>query len=231
MKLWLLDGSIASSITQICSLPVTFPTGEIIPLDFYLTPLDSACKAILGYSFLSRYNPLVDWAEGKITFHHTEQHVSPPSSPPFKSAVVDDGDPILVSIPSNPASKPSRQNKFPFEPIYTYPSLHGMGAQVQDTHIAVIGAAAFLRCCSESQQEPLALYPIPLEPEIAMKGSSAVPENIHPELTDFADVFDEGLSDKLAPHHPYDLKIELLEGAEPPIGWIYPVSDSELASL
>ena len=49
---------------------------------------------------------------------------------------------------------------------------------------------------------------------------SNVPEDYH----DFADVFSKKKADTLAPHRPYDLKIQLEEGASPPIGPIYSIS-------
>ncbi|KAK7454594.1 hypothetical protein VKT23_011346 [Stygiomarasmius scandens] len=60
---------------------------------------------------------------------------------------------------------------------------------------------------------------------------SSLSSNVPPELADFADVFDEGLSDQLALHRPYDLKIDLEEGKLPLIRHVYPVSDSELGAL
>jgi hypothetical protein len=56
---------------------------------------------------------------------------------------------------------------------------------------------------------------------------SQVPEEYH----EFADVFSEKKSKTLAPHRSYDLKIELEEGAEPPLGPIYPLSPLELEAL
>ena len=48
---------------------------------------------------------------------------------------------------------------------------------------------------------------------------------------DFADVFSKAKADTLAPHWEYDLKIEIDETAKPPVGPIYPLSESELGSL
>ena len=56
---------------------------------------------------------------------------------------------------------------------------------------------------------------------------SHVPEEYH----DFADVFNERKADTLPSHCPYDLKIDLEDGATPPIGPMYSLSQSELATL
>ena len=43
------------------------------------------------------------------------------------------------------------------------------------------------------------------------------PISIPSEYADFADVFDKIAADSLPEHRPYDLKIELEEGSEPPL--------------
>ena len=69
MNLRLFDGSLAPKpIHSIASLPIHFPSSKIFDIDFFVTPLDSSCKAVLGYNFLHRYNPLVDWMKGTLTF-------------------------------------------------------------------------------------------------------------------------------------------------------------------
>ena len=64
--LHLFDGTCNSIITQTMELPVTFPTGEVLTLTFYVTPLNSSCSVVLGYNWLKQYNPLVDWKSGHI---------------------------------------------------------------------------------------------------------------------------------------------------------------------
>ena len=54
-----------------------------------------------------------------------------------------------------------------------------------------------------------------------------VPEDYH----NFADVFSKAKANTLAPHRPYDLKITLEDGKEPPQPLIYPLLTSELKTL
>ena len=56
---------------------------------------------------------------------------------------------------------------------------------------------------------------------------SYVPEEYH----DFADVFSTSKADSLAPHRPYDIKINLEEGTAPPVGAVYSLSQSEVQTL
>ena len=56
---------------------------------------------------------------------------------------------------------------------------------------------------------------------------STVPAQCH----DFANVFSESEADSLPPHCPYNLKIPLEEGSQPPLGPIYSLSPSELEAL
>ena len=63
--------------------------------------------------------------------------------------------------------------------------------------------------------------------ELLDKVKAHVPEDYH----DYADVFNKARVDTLAPHRPYDLKINLEEGTSPPIGPIYSLSASELKAL
>jgi len=55
--------------------------------------------------------------------------------------------------------------------------------------------------------------------------------NISSEYYKFTDVFSKTKAKVLASHHPYDLKINLEEGAQPPVGPIYSLLASEQEAL
>ena len=56
---------------------------------------------------------------------------------------------------------------------------------------------------------------------------TGIPEEYH----NFADVFSKVKANKLPPHKPYDLKINIEEGFTPPLGPIYSLSKTELEAL
>jgi len=55
--------------------------------------------------------------------------------------------------------------------------------------------------------------------------------NVSSKYHEFADVFSKTKAEILAPHCPYDLKINLEEGAQPPVGSIYSLPASEQEAL
>ena len=208
IELKLFDGTSNSVITQSIDLPVKFPSGEFIIFNFYVTLLDPSCSVVLGYNWLTRYNPLINWVLGSITFR--PQLLDPSASASTSSA-------RAAQLPSQ---------LFPASSEAPTPS-------VSAPRVALINAAAFARACKLPGVQSFRIHlsdPSPSAHSASLMDEpdlSHIPEEYH----DFADVFSKRKADTLAPHRPYDLKIDLEEGASPPIGPMYSLSQSELGAL
>ena len=209
IELKLFDGTSNSVITRLLELPVLFPTSESMTINFYVTPLDPSCSVVLGYNWLTRYNPMIDWVLGRITFH---------------PQLLDPSFPFLMS--SARAAKLLPQN----------PSASDEALKPSDSapHISLIGAAAFMCACKllGTQSFRIHLSDTSLSAKSASISDEAPDLSLIPkEYHDYADVFDKAKSMQLAPHRPYDLKIDLEEGTSPPIIPMYPLSQVELKTL
>jgi hypothetical protein len=98
----------------------------------------------------------------------------------------------------------------------------------------LIGAAAFALAAKQPGAQTFKIHLS--DPSVSGKAASVSDEKpdlsqIPEEYHDFADVFSKTKADTLAPHRPYDLKINLEDGASPPIGPMYSLSQSELVTL
>jgi len=98
-------------------------------------------------------------------------------------------------------------------------------------NIAIIGATAFLHASKLSGSHNFCLYSSDIQANSAKLAETPDLSNIPSEYHEFANVFSKTKAETLSPHHPYDLKINLKESAQPPVGPIYSLSVSEQEAL
>jgi len=217
LELRLLDGSTNTFITKAIKLNIQFSTGEVNSKTFYITLLDSSCVLVLGHSWLTHFNMLIDWVMGHIEFHKGTLRMPASLVPPsVESASMS----ASMAPPPEDSSPPSNSDL----PQLTAP------------YISLIGAAAFARACKLTGSTNFTLYIRPEDAKLRSASAatpvdssnlSAVPEVYH----DFADVFSKAKATMLALHHEYDLRIDLEEGTSPPLGTVYSLSQTKLGAL
>src|SRR5882724_10643986 len=184
IKLRLIDGTSNSVISQALHLQIRFPTGESQNLTFYVTPLDQSCMIVLGYRWLTRYNPSIDWVLGSIFFWQPSQHKSK-SSPSVETLL------SSAPLPNPPDSAPE-----PPEPIL-------LVTPWKPLRVTLINAAAYSHASKLEGSDCFQLW-ISF-PEVTghsattsetLVNMSTVPKDYH----DFADIFSKSKAGKLANH-------------------------------
>ena len=179
-------------------------------MTFYVTLLDGSCSLVLGHNWLTRFNPLIDWVFGSISFRSFEQNISAPQS-----------------SSQQPPDLPPPADPTPPDPPPSF-------SQCKALPITIISAPAFaLACCLQGPVQ----FSLQLRPaESDLRSTSTTSDDsylsgIPPDYHNFANVFSKAKADILAPHREHDLKIDLEKGTSPPIGTTYSLSPSELESL
>jgi len=99
----------------------------------------------------------------------------------------------------------------------------------EQSNIAIIGAAAFLHASKlpDFHNFELCLHSSDIQANSAKLAKAPDLSNVLSEYHEFADIFSKTKAEVLAPHCPYDFKINLEEGAQPLVGLIYSLSASE----
>ena len=177
IELKLFDRTCNSIITESLQLPVLSPTGESMTIDFYVTLLDSSCSVVLGFNWLTRYNPLIDWVLGCITFH---PQLLDPS--------------CLTLTSSARAAQLPLQNSASPKPSISAPC------------ISLIGAAAFVRACKLPGVQSFRIHlSDPSVSACSTSVSDKVPDLSHipEEYHDYADIFSKAKADTLVEYNEF----------------------------
>ena len=125
--LFLLNGTSNPTITWSTTLSVQFSSVEILSIHFHLTLLNKSISAVLGYSWLSDYNPSIDWNMCSIQFQTT------PLACLISNSVITNSDP---TTPSTPLAQPEQ----------SVPTMDGVPFQAPP-EVSLINAAAFTWAC------------------------------------------------------------------------------------
>ena len=152
---------------------------------------------------------MIDWVLGSITFR---PQLLDPSYPTLTSSA------RAAKLPSQTPSVSTENTK----PSGSVPQ------------VSLISAATFVCACKLPGAQSFRLHLS--DTSISANSASVSDEapnlsHIPKEYHDFTDVFNKAKADTLAPHQPYDLKINLEEGLAPPIGAMYSLSQSKLQTL
>ncbi|KAJ3487209.1 hypothetical protein NLI96_g3698 [Meripilus lineatus] len=206
IPLRLFNSSKGQSITQVVhELPLCFPSSDIMPLTFYITPLDSTCSIVLGYSWLTHYNLGIDWVLRCITFPPLLQEEPPQTSTDAPACIVT-AFATSALLSSTPPSI-SLVNAAAFLRASKLEGSNSFCILLSDLSIST----SICKVLLEKDQPDLS--------------------NIPHEYYNFADVLSESQANTLALHHLYDLKINLDEGVSPLWELIYSLSQDELHAL
>ena len=90
-------------------------------------------------------------------------------------------------------------------------------------NITIISIAAFL-CTSKlsgSYNFKLYLCSLDIQANSTKLTEASDLSNVFSKYHEFANIFNKTKAEVLTPHHPYNLKINLKEGTQPPVGPIY----------
>src|SRR5258708_16586052 len=173
----MFDRSTPSNVSKKVWMPITFSTGEMHHLEFFVTNLDENYSLVLGYDWLAQHNPNIDWMETKIMFRE----------------------------PKNPKKEPASRRKI---------------------DIRMVSTVTMTKLCKDPGTSTFVISTHDLNPSQAT--ATEIPDSILAKYHEFRDVFSGEKVGTLAPHRPYDLQINVEEGAKPIHRPIYSLSPPEL---
>jgi len=103
----------------------------------------------------------------------------------------------------------------------------------EQLNITIIGAVSFLRTSKlpDFYNFKLCLCSLDIQANSAKLTETPDLSNVSSKYHEFVDIFSKTKAEILSSHHSYDLKINLEEGTQPPVGLIYSLLASEQESL
>ena len=236
LRLKFLNGSSAtqSLIIQSTTLDIQFPCGTQHRVRFYLTPLDPDVSAVLGYSWLTEYDPSIKWSKHEITIRPLEplspsvlraspELSSPTPHPDASDSLSDSG----IPDPEPSASLRAAAAKIPVSVITA--RAVGLLSRLPSSHPLSIVCTGFIRRASAPARSASAAT-APPDPALVAELDELRPK-IPDAYHDFVDVFSKSKGTTLPPRRSYDHKIEIDAGTSPPYGPIYSLSEVEQLAL
>jgi hypothetical protein len=219
--LCLINSSVGAMITRAAKIS----TNDILLLKFYVTKLDSPSAFVFSHNWLHRYNPSIDWSAGQIICFQSLLHSVPSSTHMNNSLELPVSTPTFASDPKPSVSLDTSDFKS-FEastlPDSSIPSVSFINAAAYARLARLPGNTIFTVTISNATDSATGSAA-----SVAPVDLSEIPEDYH----EYQDVFSKSSTSTLPPHHSYDLKIDLEEGAEPPIGRMYSLSKKEMGAL
>ena len=239
LRLTLFDGSAASHslIHQSTTLDIEFPCGTRHSVRFLLTPLDRSASVVLGFTWLIRHNPSIDWIQCKISFLTPDEETSPLDSSQSSPR-------RALSELSTPTQLPSSTGSPIATPSLESSSTASLRAAASQIPISFISEPAIRLLSKLPSSHPSSiLYSGFINPRsIPTRAATTKIDPSHFEFEtlspgipvayhDYLDVFSKSKGTTLPPRRPYDHKIELEGGTTPPFGPIYSLSEVEQFAL
>jgi len=159
-------------------------------IEYYVIPLDSSYKLVLGHNWLREWNPTIDWLHSIVVLPKL------PTPKPTSILIVPKSLEPLVRIPTPPSTS------------------------VRKPHISLINTSAYQKACKLQGAISFQLQLSVLQKVTGYAGQvednssdlSKVPVNYH----QYAEIFSKEKSKQLPLHHLYNLFIQLESEKTPP---------------
>jgi len=227
----LIDGTVNAYVNSIVTLPIEFPCGYSCAPEFYVTKLEETYPAVLGYSWLSQCNPTIDWTEDTMYCQKPAFTQLPLLFLPVQDNITPNHTKLLSPLikETTPPIKPP-----PPEPVAPPKTPQTEGPRTTKPSIFFVSTTAFQHACRV--KEAVAFQLSPGSQMLTGQVADIHPENpdlsnIPKEYWQFADIFCKQKAKFLPVHCPYDLTIQIEEGAISSLRPIYFLLSIELQTL